>query len=175
MPIVLLLFESQRCVLSPLVSDWLCWVSCFYLFIYLVFPLCSIFLFFGFWCSLFRWFYNFVVPKLFSSNVLIVVLTSFVFLFILMLYNIILDIFPVHCTSLRLVLINSDVTLVKVKTFEANLVVAPQDPSTFWEISCIHFLLVSAWTKSAFVHHSLSQSNYCIQTKGVGTECVHDN
>ena len=31
-PIVLLLFESQRCVLSLLISDWLCWVSCFYLF-----------------------------------------------------------------------------------------------------------------------------------------------
>ena len=48
------------------------------LFIYLVFLFCLIFLFFGFWCFLFRWFYNFVVPKLFSSNVLIVVLTSFV-------------------------------------------------------------------------------------------------
>jgi hypothetical protein len=95
-PIVLLLFESQRCVLSPLVSDWHCRISCFYLFIYLVFLLCSIFLFFGFWCSLFCWFYNFVVPKLFSSNVLIVVLTLFIFLFILMLYNIRLDIFPVH-------------------------------------------------------------------------------
>ena len=58
---VLLLFESQRCILSPLVSNWLCQVSCFYLFIYLVFLFCSIFLFFGFWCSLFRWFYNFVV------------------------------------------------------------------------------------------------------------------
>ena len=83
--------------------DWLSQVSCFYLFIYLVFLFCSIFLFFGFWCSLFRWFYNFVVPKLFSSNVLILVLTSFVFLFILMLYNIRLirlDIFPVHCTDL---------------------------------------------------------------------------
>jgi hypothetical protein len=117
-----------------------------FLFIYLVFLLCSIFLFFGFWCSLFRWFYNFVVPKLFSSNVLIVVLTLFVFLFILMLYNIRLiklDIFPVHRTGLRLILINSDVTLVKVKTLEANLVVAPQDPSTIWEISCFHFLLVS--------------------------------
>jgi hypothetical protein len=146
-PIVLLLFEFQRCVLSPLVSDWLCQISCFYLFIYLVFLLSSIFLFFGFWYSLFHWFYNFVVPKLFSSNVLIVVLTLFVFLFILMLYNIRLirlDIFSVHRTSLRLILINSDVTLVKVKTFEANLVVAPQDPSTFWEISCIHFLLMSA-------------------------------
>ena len=45
-----------------------------------------------------------------------------------MLYNIRLirlDIFLVHCMSLRLILINSDVTLVKVKTFEANLVVAP--------------------------------------------------
>ena len=149
-----------------------------FLFIYLVFLLCSIFLFFGFWCSLFRWFYNFVVPKLFSSNVLIVVLTLFVFLFILMLYNIRLirlDIFPMHRTGLRLILINSDVMLVKVKTFEANLVVAPQDPSTIWEISCFHFLLVSTWTKSAFVHHSLSQSNYCIQTKRVGTRCVHDN
>ena len=105
-PIVLLLFESQKCVLSPLVSDWLCRISCFYLFIYLVFLLCSIFLFFGFWCSLFRWFYNFVVPKLFSSNVLIVVLTSFVFLFILMLYNIRLirlNIFPVHRMGLLLV------------------------------------------------------------------------
>jgi hypothetical protein len=105
-PIVLLLFESQRCVLSPLVSDWLYRVSCFYLFIYLVFLFCSIFLVFGFWCSLFRSFYNFVVPKFFSSNVLIVVLTSFVFLFILMLYNIRLirlDIFLVHRTGLRLV------------------------------------------------------------------------
>jgi hypothetical protein len=34
-PIVLLLFESQRCVLSPLVSYWFCRVLCFYLFIYL--------------------------------------------------------------------------------------------------------------------------------------------
>ena len=90
-PIVLLLFKSQRCVLYPLVSDWLCRISCFYLFIYFVFLLCSIFLFFGFWCSLFHWFYNFVVPKLFSSNVPIVILTLFVFLFILMLYNIKLD------------------------------------------------------------------------------------
>jgi hypothetical protein len=48
------------------------------LFIYLVFLFYSIFLFFGFWCSLFHWFYNFVVPKPFSSNVLIVVLTSFI-------------------------------------------------------------------------------------------------
>jgi hypothetical protein len=86
--IVLLLFESQMCVLSLLVSDWLCYVSCFYLFIYLVFLFCSIFLFFGFWCSWFRWFYNFVVPKFFSNIILIVDLTSFVFLFILMLYNI---------------------------------------------------------------------------------------
>jgi hypothetical protein len=64
-----------------------------------------------------------------------------------MLYNIRLirlDIFSVYRTGLRLIFINSDVTLVEVKTFEANLVVAPQDPSTFWEISCIHFLLVSA-------------------------------
>jgi hypothetical protein len=116
------------------------------LFIYLVFLLCSIFIFFGFWCSLFRWFYNFVVSKLFSSNVLIVVLTLFVFLIILMLYNIRLirlDIFLIHHMGLQLILIKSDVTLVKVKTFEANLVVAPQDPATFWEISCIHFLLVS--------------------------------
>jgi hypothetical protein len=86
------------------------------LFIYLFgfFLFCLIFLFFGFWCSLFRWFYNFVVPKLFSSNVLIVVLTSFVFLFILMLYNIRLirlDIFFVHHTSLRLVYNNSTVIL----------------------------------------------------------------
>ena len=105
--IVLLLFESQRCVLFPLVSNWLCRVSCFYLFIYLVFLFCSIFLFFGFWCSLFCWFYNFVIPKLFSSNVLIVVLTSFDFLFILILYNIRLIrlyIFSVHRTGLRLVL-----------------------------------------------------------------------
>ena len=121
----------------------------FHAFIYLVFLFCLIFLFFifGFWCSLFHWFYNFVVPKLFSSNVLIVVLTLFVFLFILMLYNIRLirlDIFLMHRTGLQLILINSDVTLVKVKTFEANHVVAPQDPSTFWEISCFHFLLVSA-------------------------------
>jgi hypothetical protein len=79
----------------------------FHAFIYLVFLFYSIFLFFGFWCSLFRWFYNFVVPKLFSSNVLIVVFTSFIFLFILMLYNIRLirlDIFFVHCTGLRLIL-----------------------------------------------------------------------
>ena len=34
-PIILLLFKSQRCVLSFLVSDWLCRISCFYLFIYL--------------------------------------------------------------------------------------------------------------------------------------------
>jgi hypothetical protein len=98
------LFESQRCIFSPLVSDWLCWVSCFYLFIFLF---CSIFLFFGFLCSSFRWFYNFVVLKFFSSNILIVVLTSFVFLFILMLYNIKLirlDIFLVHRMSLWLVL-----------------------------------------------------------------------
>ena len=90
-PIILLLFKSQRCVLSPLVSDWLCRISCFYLFIYFVFLFCLIFLFFGFWCSLFHWFYNFVVPKLFSSNIPIVVLTLFVFLFMLMLYNIRLD------------------------------------------------------------------------------------
>ena len=133
-PIVLLLFESQRCILSPLVSDWFCWISCFYLFIWFF---CSAqyfyFYFFGFWCPLFFWFYNFVVLKLFSSNVLIVVLTLFVFLFILMLYNIRLirlHIFLVHRTGLRLILIDSDVMLVKVKTFEANLVVAPQDPST---------------------------------------------
>ena len=31
---VLLLFESQRCIFSPLVSNWLCRVSCFYLFIW---------------------------------------------------------------------------------------------------------------------------------------------
>ena len=62
-PMVLLLFESQWCVLSPLVSYWFCRVSCFYLFIYLVFHFYSIFLFFGFWCSLFHWFYNFVVLK----------------------------------------------------------------------------------------------------------------
>ena len=69
----------------------------FHAFIYLVFLFYSIFLFFGFWCSLFRWFYNFVVPKLFLKNVLIVALTLFIFLFILMLYNIRLirlDIFP---------------------------------------------------------------------------------
>jgi hypothetical protein len=51
-----------------------------------------------------------------------------------MLYNIRLirlDIFPVHRMDLRLILINSDVMLVKVKTFEAHLVVAPQDPSNF--------------------------------------------
>ena len=61
--------------------------------------------FFIFWCSLFSWFYNFVVPKFFSRNVLIVVLTSFVFCcqYKWMLYNIILDIFPVHHTGLRLV------------------------------------------------------------------------
>ena len=134
-PIILLLFESQRYIF-PLwfLIDFVGFHAFIYLFIYLVFPFCSIFLFFGFWCSLFRWFYNFVVPKLFSSNVLIVVLTSFVFLFILMLYNIRLirlDIFSVHRMSLQLVLINSDVTLVKVKTYEVNLVVAPQDPSTF--------------------------------------------
>ena len=49
-----------------------------------------------------------------------------------------------HRTGLQLILINSDVTLVKVKTFEANLLVAPQDPSTFWEISCIYSLLALA-------------------------------
>ena len=80
-----------------------------FIYLYLVSLFCSIFLFFGFWCSLLPWLYNFVVPKLFSSNVLIVVLTSFVFLFILMLYNIRLirlDIFPVHRTGLRLVIFN---------------------------------------------------------------------
>jgi hypothetical protein len=97
-----------------MVSDWLYWVSCFYYFIFLVFLFSSIFLFFGLWCSLFRWFFNFVVPKLFSSNVLIVVLTSFVFLFILMLYNIRLirlDIFLVHRTGLRLVYMNIERTI----------------------------------------------------------------
>ena len=44
-PMVLLLFESQRCVLFPLSSDWFCRVSCFYLFLYLVFLFCSIFYF----------------------------------------------------------------------------------------------------------------------------------
>ena len=45
-PIVLFLFESQMCVLSPLVFDWLCWVSCFYLFIYFgFFVLLNIFIF----------------------------------------------------------------------------------------------------------------------------------
>ena len=42
---VLLCFESQMCVLSPLVSDWLCRVSCFYLFLYLIFLFCSNFFF----------------------------------------------------------------------------------------------------------------------------------
>ena len=87
---------------------WLALPGFMLLFIYLfIFLFCSIFLFFGFLCSLFRWFYNFVVLKFFSSNILIVVLTSFVFLFILMLYNIKLirlDIFLVHRMSLRLVL-----------------------------------------------------------------------
>ena len=86
-PVILLLFESQG-VFFPL---WfLIGFAGFHAFIYLylVFLFCSIFLFFGFWCSLLHSFYNFVVPKLFSSNVLIVVLTSFVFLFILMFYNI---------------------------------------------------------------------------------------
>jgi hypothetical protein len=98
-PMVLLLFESQRCVLFPLISDWFCQVSCFYLFLYLVF---SVLLNFFFWCSLFSWFYNFVVPKFFSRNVLIVVLTLFVFCcqYKQMLYNIILDIFPVYCMGL---------------------------------------------------------------------------
>jgi hypothetical protein len=89
------------------------------LFIYLVFLCYSIFLFFGFWCSLFRWFYNFVVPKLFSSNVLIVVLTLFVFLLILMLYNIRLirlDIFPVHHTGLRLVKLNGKVYTIAIRS-----------------------------------------------------------
>jgi hypothetical protein len=65
-----------------------------------------------------------------------------------MLYNIRLirlDIFLVHRTSLQLILIDSDVTLVKVKTFEANFVVAPQDPSTFWEISCIQTMNVKTF------------------------------
>ena len=51
-PIVLLLFEFQRCVLSPVVSDWLCQISCFYLFIWFF---CSAqyfyFLAFGVLCS----------------------------------------------------------------------------------------------------------------------------
>ena len=79
------------------------------LFIYLFdfFVLLNIFIFWllVFFVSLVLYF---VVPKLFSSNVLIVVFTSFIFLVILMLYNIrliILDIFLVHCTCLRLVLI----------------------------------------------------------------------
>ena len=75
-PMVLLLFEFQRCVLFPLISDWFCRVSCFYLFLYLVFLICSNFFF---WGSLFSWFYNFVVPKFFLRHVLIVVLTSFIF------------------------------------------------------------------------------------------------
>ena len=44
--LVLLLFESQRCILSLLVSDWLCRVSYFYLFLYLVFLFCTIFYFY---------------------------------------------------------------------------------------------------------------------------------
>ena len=47
-PIILLLFESQRCILSPLVSDWLCRVLCFYLFLYLIFLFYSIFFFLAF-------------------------------------------------------------------------------------------------------------------------------
>ena len=90
-----MLFESQRYVFSPLVSDWL--------FIYLVSLFCSIFLFLA-WCSLFHWFYNFIVPKLFSSNILIIILTSFVFLFIL----ISLDIFPIQRRGFRLVPYNSN-------------------------------------------------------------------
>ena len=86
---------------------WLALLGFMLLFIYLfIFLFCSIFLF-GLLCSLFCWFYNFLVLKFFSSNILIVVLTSFVFLFILMLYNIKLirlDIFLVHRMSLRLVL-----------------------------------------------------------------------
>ena len=103
-PIILLLFESQKCFFP--FGFWLALPGFMLLFFYLVFLFCSIFLFFGFWCSLFRWFYNFVVSKFFSSNVLIVVLTSFFFLFILMLHNIRLiklDIFSMHHTSLRLV------------------------------------------------------------------------
>jgi hypothetical protein len=42
-PIVLLLFESQRCILSTLVSDWLYQVSCFYLFSFSI--LLNIFIF----------------------------------------------------------------------------------------------------------------------------------
>ncbi len=42
-PMVLLLFESQRYILFSSVSDWLCQVSCFYLFILFGF---SILLFF---------------------------------------------------------------------------------------------------------------------------------
>ena len=102
-PMILLLFESQKCVLFPLISDWFCRLSGFYLFGF------SVLLNFVFWCSLFSWFYNFVVPKFFSRNVLIVVLTSFVFCcqYKRMLYNIILDIFLVHHTDLRLVTINN--------------------------------------------------------------------
>jgi hypothetical protein len=51
---VLLLFESQRCVLSLLVSDWLYQVSYFYLFLHLVFCTAQIFFFFcafGVLCS----------------------------------------------------------------------------------------------------------------------------
>jgi hypothetical protein len=52
-PIVLLLFESQRCVLSPLVSDWLCRFHAFiYLFIWFFYSAQYFyFLAFGVLCS----------------------------------------------------------------------------------------------------------------------------
>ena len=48
--IVLLLFESQMCVLSLLVSDWLCRVSCVYLFGFSVLLNIFVFLAFGVLC-----------------------------------------------------------------------------------------------------------------------------
>jgi hypothetical protein len=47
-PMVLLLFESQRYILFSSVSDWLCQVSCFYLFILFSFSILLFFFSFSF-------------------------------------------------------------------------------------------------------------------------------
>jgi hypothetical protein len=53
-PMVLLLFESQKCILFPLVSDWLCRVLCFSLFIIWFFCSAQYFYYlaFGVLCSI---------------------------------------------------------------------------------------------------------------------------